>query len=604
MRARIRLLSCSLVFVGCGDPNPSTSTDTSSGGDETETGADTDTGGAGGDEACDTLAVGGYEVFEEDDQEISAAEVASLCGDLTAIWPTMTNAPIPLLIRRPKQPGTNSEWPSVPIPLIVFTHGNGGQNGAQYEHIWEEIVPHGVAVASVDNNTNGSPERRAADLVCVTRWMASQWDSSDRLGCGFAVWGHSNGGEGAHIAAKWILENGLGVGSLSLQQVLGLAPRWVEDSHVQFSDGTGQIDEPGVPTCLIHGSIDNDVPGGAITNYERTRPEVGHSGGGNEKILIWAYDVPHNVLGGGAATDFGHKGLSSTQYLAKGREIAAAYASQCVRRQLFGELEATAPFVYGESFPGLVGTQQWWDYLPNNTGKRTLVFTSFEPPGQPQGGSKREIVDTFDRPTGGGFGPSASSGLIATSIEPQTFAGNVSVGVIAGLASFALSQEQAPPNNVARVDWAADESGTLRWSSVDALDLAGVRYLSFRAGSVADVDQDSCTAIGPVREEISFSIGVWKNDVEVVFFELEGLVYLPAQDFLEVPNANAPGTTRCSVSQFMRTVRIPLDGVCQDFAPEEITAVTLRFGDGAAGSVLIDSLEFHRSLDGGAACPK
>jgi hypothetical protein len=258
--------------------------------------------------------------------------------------------------------------------------------------------------------------------------------------------------------------------------------------------------------------------------------------------------------------------------------------------------------VYGESFPGLVDTHHWWDYLPNNPRKRTLVFTSFEPPGTPQGSSTRVVVDTFDRPPGGGFGPTASSGVVSTSIEPQEFVDNVAIGAIADITSFAMNQSQTPPNNVARVDWGEGEFGALRWS-VDELDLTDVRALSFRAGTVVDVDDDTCTAIGPVRAGLSFSIGIWKNDIEVLFFELEDLAYLPAQDFLEVPQANAPGYTRCSVSQFMRTVRIPFDGICHDFAPEDIVAVTLQFGDGLEGSVIVDSLEFHRSIEGGSACP-
>src|SRR5690606_6361577 len=159
-----------------------------------------------------------------------------------------------------------------------------------YEHLWERLVPEGFVVATVAGNEPASPLGRAAHLVCLARIMVSEWDHAEHLGCDFSFGGHSTGGAGAHLA----LEAGrlLDYAELldyRLKAVFGLFPRRAE----LITNAVSRA-----PYFVLAGSLDNDVPGQASTNYEQVAQADLELSMRNPKYEVWAYDVPHNAIGG------------------------------------------------------------------------------------------------------------------------------------------------------------------------------------------------------------------------------------------------------------------------------------------------------------------
>src|SRR5690606_16701766 len=140
-----------------------TSDDTS----QTSTSAET-TGTGGDDVVCPTNPPGGYTVYPQPDdadgQGLSRIDITENdlndpthpCFDL---GPDLSvSGPFSALIRRPFDPaGVDDNWPMSRLPFLVFSHGNGAQDGQYYEHLWERLVPEGFVVATVAGNEPASP---------------------------------------------------------------------------------------------------------------------------------------------------------------------------------------------------------------------------------------------------------------------------------------------------------------------------------------------------------------------------------------------------------------------------------------------------------------
>jgi hypothetical protein len=544
-----------------------------------------------GDDGCPTPNLGSYDVHAEEDFTIENKTITKYCGDLGGsggVWKMISSDhTIKVLLRRPTIPNSGGTWPEGAFPLVVFTHGNG-QKGVGYEHLWDRIVPQGSIFASINDDDFGSPQSRAFDLLCMARWLATEWTEAERVGCNLVLAGHSNGGEGAHIAAKWALESASPEAfPFELSAVFGLAPRYVQAMNVAFDDSDPtEIAAFGVPYLVVQGSLDNDVPNGALVDYEAAMPEATSPPDIAEKVTVWAYDVPHNAFGGAALLDLGRGGLTPLEYGDKGETIAGEYFAHFIRRHVFEDIASTEDSMTGVALPGEVATTQWWDYIPGASGP--MLFLAFEPEGP-----VRTQLDTMDRPTGSEFTPTASEPLVPTTIEPWQFASNVELGPIAKLVDHATGT--VPDNAVLRVDWQHHDTGTLAWTDLGDLPLASARHLSLRVGSVlTKLDIDKCKAAK--NQNMSLTVGMWKDDSTVHFFELEDYAMIPTQDHFEVMGAGP----FCSFAHFMQTVRLPLDELCLDFTPDEITRVSIAFE--GSGSLLIDSLEFHHAPDGARTC--
>ena len=384
----LAVLSAGCTFGGGGVPSSDdggtgTSSDSGTGAtaaDETG-GADGTDGADTGDPECDAeLPDGGFQVAEAAgilvpdgvtpalgynpatlDLRIWAE--GALCEDLNPFPPPDPGQPptAPLLdvqIYRPQTSAgtTPGAWPTGRFPVLVFHHGIG-QSADQYDHIFRPLVEDGFIVANIDvadNEADFEAETASSAMACTVRYVTQAWAESTRIGCGVTLMGHSRGGESAALAIGPIVSEGL----LELDAVIAIAGR----------HNIGIISPNFTRPFLALGSaVDEDVTGDGVRAYDSFGIEQPLAGA--EKVLIRAYDTPHNAFGGTPTVQTSNEqaarsGLSGADYLDKGHAIASAYTRAFLRYHVLGRDEDDyRDFFSFRRFPPEVVEPTWWDYL-------------------------------------------------------------------------------------------------------------------------------------------------------------------------------------------------------------------------------------------------
>jgi len=472
-------------------------------------------------------------------------------------------------------------WQPGRKPLVVFEHGSGGQNFLEYDHIFAPLAREGFIGVSIRGGAGSNANARAARILCTARWFASEWPQRNaRLNCDLAFMGHSAGGQGAVLAARYRgLQPGDPANLLDLEALVAIAPR---------GSGVGTfLPEQTAPFLTIQGGRDEDVPGGSVFLFDALSPEVGDEQNFG-KALVWAYDVDHDAFGGGGSIENDAEIGSEAAMRAKGEALATEYIVPFLRWRVLNEdSDALRKLFTGDAVPDALAEPSWWDYLPDPSGA-PVVFTAFTVD-ERRLGEKRRLIDTFRRAVPQDLSPAEPSGATVL-VSPPELAAQVQVG-----AASPLAQRANPENHAMRVDWSVTEGLApvrVTWEFTAGLDLAGFSFLSVRAANILQIPDSSCQPIEPdgaVDFQITLSDAV--NDVSVLTSTL-----IP-QDFGVV---NFKGQTFCSYFHFFRTLRIPLDDFCQQ-GPLDLTGIrriTLTFGaPGAAptGALLVDGLEFTAS---------
>jgi hypothetical protein len=571
------------------------------GGTEVET-------GDGDGEGChsDLPPLGPFQSAVEFTEDIDAPETATLCPDVGLLLgiENFSVGPLSLQIIRPGD--ENGEWPQGRFPLLAFAHGNG-QLASGYEHLWMDIVPRGIVVmnlADVGLNLDSEPERRAARMLCALRWMQTQWpEAEQRLGCSLGLAGHSNGAHGTYLVAKHLVGHPEDpAASMDLAVLIGLAPKSV--GTMDFFPA-----ELAPPYVALQGSIDNDVPGGAIRTYDIHTPEEEGIGGTPDKYLIWAYDVEHDAFGGGdsfpsdsntkvSATEV-YPGITEAEAEEKGRVFATQYVSAAVRRFLLGDVSARQ-VLRGEVIPKELTPTQWWDYLPANPDGRPMIFTSFVPSLRTSPTS-RFPIDLMTRNTLGSVSPSSEGRAVSV----EGFAS--SDAVIQGWSNDLILDDRHLAQSL-RIQWSEGDDGSVAWD-LRGLPLSQYTHLSLRVANATNVigmpsPNAACMVLPPFVPAMAFDVEFEGLDQASELLPITDYGFLPAQDFLVVDSAGF-GIPTCFNSTFMQTVRIPLGDVCEDLELDQILALRLRFGaahGNAEGQILLDSLELHRDPELPAPC--
>lgn len=363
MRTRTRtnttaaLVAILLATVGCpGDDNGL--------GDE-GTDTTTDTGETGGEEFefCEdpSSPPAGPFIRGSLTEIIPASTIGQICDDLNVTYDLdetvqLGDESITVLLEYPAQDGSGT-WVDGLFPVLVFSHGTS-QSELLYNHIWDRIVvERGAVVANIDALDAAVGKERAARLVCVTRWLATTWDEREQhLNCDVALGGHSSGGRALYVADRQLHADEDDAANLfDRKLLLALAPGKVDVDEFL-------IPEQATPTVIISGSIDNDVSGTPISNYDIVAPEELGIEGAPDKYLIWAYDVEHDSFGGGTTLEGEfYDELTPGEAALKGRTVATEYADAAIQRFFLGE-EAALPTLRGESIPTSLSSEQgWWD---------------------------------------------------------------------------------------------------------------------------------------------------------------------------------------------------------------------------------------------------
>ncbi|WP_181233756.1 hypothetical protein [Enhygromyxa salina] len=493
--------------------------------------------------------------------------------------------------------------PDGQFPLLIFEHGTGQITGG-YQHIWGRIVPNGIVVANIDGPLGSNAASRGARMACIARWFALEWEHSASLNCDLGIAGQSSGGEGAFLATRYLAEHPLSPEGMFRQRVaIGIAPRQVDGDRYLSADLS-------VPLVVFQGSIDNDVPGGAIRNYDLMSPEELGIEGSADKYVLWMYDVEHEAFGGGPLQDGNNVKVSQEEVYAgipeaeaekKGAALAAEYMDAATGYFLLGR-SADRDVLTGEIVPGPVLVSEWWDYLPANPDGRPMIFSAFAPSTKTT--DRRIVVDTMGRVALGQITPS-SEGLPV---------------VVSGFAApvTAVQQDWADvftgdPGNrghttqVLQIAW-QDEDGDVAWD-VSALDLSEATHLSFRVANAIDVvEVDTGMGAECVENEspvmdLRFTIEMESGSGEMVAFDELGLI--PAQDYYSVMDAY--GQSRfCSHRTFMKTVRIPLSEFCPTINPRQISVLRMHFGPSFGsvdGRIILDTVEFQDDPSTPPGCP-
>lgn len=342
----------------------------------TDSGGDTaTTGGEGGTIDCpnvkDPLPLGTYPHVSTPEE--IPVEVDGLCEDVIEMNPGEV---VEIELRHPAvaQDGT---WPDERLPLLIFTHG-AQQSFDAYEHLLPPLAAEGFVVANIIGDPNSGAARRAAEIICVNRFFATTWpERNDHLNCDVAFMGHSNGGRGA-IRAAWLIASAPEAPENQMTRValVGIAPAPVDEEVL--------VGPAGVMALSVQGSRDEQVPGGALKNYDRASPEQDFTVSDPGKAVVWAYHVEHDAFGGGGVLEANNfPPLDNATMRAKGEAIAVGYVVPFLRYAVLGEDGGLRDYFTGSAFPPEVQVASWWNYLPGN-------------PAGERGGSDPELSEVIE----------------------------------------------------------------------------------------------------------------------------------------------------------------------------------------------------------------
>lgn len=557
-------------------------------------------------------------------------------------------------------------WPGGgPWPVIFFVPGNDqfvvdpedepdGTETDLYEELLPQLAAAGFVVIAGQPPTEAglTSGKRMSMLACMMLWAKDStngWSQADdaRIGQAAVIAGHSRGGG----AVTLLVENfpgfqGLmpGMEDYELCSAVGIAPRWSNGAG-DTQTGLVQSDAAAAPYLTLQGAIDEDTPGQGIAAYDAMVPEddVDLNGGMaglqaadprvHDKLLLWFYDVTHNAWGGKPGS-FG------------GAEVAdfsgAHYIEKFLDWQLYADASAyaelsvpTEPAPDPAAFPpALQTTTLWSGVVPQfeDTGagtctcddppcdcRRPLVYaTRTQGLGRP--GTRRLVVDSLSRTDLGG----ELLGLACGGGQPAGFLGPSSVGLpvtYSGLGGSQICQGPAATLGVANesvhqrhqtraisVTWGDGQpSGSLFWSleenDAPAVDLTGYSYLNLRIANVTNVQSGA-------NPTVCDQTGVDAFEVEVQLDVEDDMAMVTPVPLLAGPSVEQQadivslgvGLDVCTVSQHMRTVRLPMRDFCDqgEFSPSMVRGVRVVLPDDPdqAHVAMVDSIEFtHDPLD-------
>ena len=532
-------------------------------------------------------------------EPLEGMSVVGACPGLATpgVFPGGTN--IPIQIWRPATNQGDFAWPNGQFPVVIFAPGNrqalaGEMSGAAlYSHIIDPLVAEGFIVAGLDLDADQDFEVsfRWRAMICAMKWLENTWTESpnSRTNCDLVAMGHSRGGE----AAFQVIENfstELNDPPRRLAAAVGIAPRSTTDAEGSLPISA----EKAVPYLIVVGGSDEDVGGGdAARAYDIMASEEEVLLAQTDKVLVWGYDVPHNAWGG-VDVFVPPAPVPTGIQLAKGRAISGEYIPaflkwQVLRREPVPNREMFATLVRPSApvsaFPVSVQDSDFWSGIQPpfmELSGRPLIFADVS-----LGSSDNSVaplrVDTMERAMPvecGDLSPSSSGGtVVVEGILPT----QVCLGPAADLAS--QTNQEHHETSVLRIAWGDQlDPGSVRWSIGSSLE--NFSFLSMRLGQNYSSTTQTAVDVSvvlhgqggqaqPIDVEVSLGLQVRQDDSVIGPLPI--------------------------VTDFMRTVRIPLQDFCTaDLDLSTVSGLSVVVQESLSErALLVDSIEFTRAFEDG-----
>ena len=505
---------------------------------------------------------------------------------------------------RPKVPMGSGDWPEFKLPYVIFSPGNAQfaadviTDESYYREVIEAYTSVGFVVFAIqppfDEWLMG---RRARAMACTAIWAFSTWSESenDRLNCDFVVSGHSRGGEAAYFFADNLanIYDMLSLTGRVLRGVVALAPRSRGEVLIDGDDVSGHVSGAlARPYLILHGANDEDVTNGPTRAFEIYGDEEVGGLPEQDKFLLWAHDILHNDWGGGPSVP-----------TAKAGAIESVYIPAFMRWQILGngdplDRELFADVVHYDrssvSFDSSLEMTGFWDQCAPefmDMDETAVIFGDFSPglKGDPDA---RLQVDTMLRTSltacSSSVSPSSSSAsVVLTGLTSGATTSQVCMGSTLNLISPVPTisnrdEREHIAASAMRVRWGDTESGgAIAWT-VDE-DLTDYSFLSLRVGHI---DHLSPEAMSTINVGIVTGVELFSVDVNVY-----------TQD--DSPASSLEAFPPRDVTDFMRTIRIPLSNLCDLGADvSDVSEIVITFPEeDESRAVLIDSLEFTKASD-------
>lgn len=503
---------------------------------------------------------------------------AAPCDEIDEIW-----------VWEPEDPSTG-----LPVtdgrPWVLLQHG-AGQSPIHYAHIVDELVGAGFVVFGPNGGQGSSGNARRDEVLCALEWATEEYTPPDgELGECFSMIGHSNGAEGAALAAASLAASHDPLAD-RLAALVAIAPANTNDLSLAA--------ERSPPTLVLVGTHDHDTGQGGLRQYEVMANEGAldqasdrpgsHPSWVGEKVLVEAFDTSHNSFGGYIDTgpDPVRPEIGDDDMLAKGRAIASAYVPPFLYWQMFDD-ETYRPRFADNIHPDGLNIGEWWSYLPQSSGT-PLIHTAYQMGNRRDIGIERLAVDTFEGEDGSnpyaGEGNRSPNG-VATEV-------GLDLDLLIGDGLGASTR-----NHALRVDWNPGQSGTIRWDSFGPLEFTP-NYLSIRVQNVFDglaVDWPSCIA-NSTEEELSLNLRVRSLDENGT----EGVLGTRYENvIIQDHSYTNEALDTCDNVHSLYTLRVPLSCMAEEsgtFSAANINMIDLEFGapNDGGGSLLIDSIELTYS---------
>ncbi|MEM9554545.1 MAG: hypothetical protein AAGC60_09815 [Acidobacteriota bacterium] len=445
--------------------------------------------------------------------------------------------------------------------VVLIVNGNG-YSGAAYRDLADHLARNGflLAIAMRPNNGVGGDGAYVLDALQETLDAYRL-----RPTTGAALVGHSRGGE--LVAEAAILDDALGSG-YRIDAVVGLSPS--ADGYAL--DGT---DTPAYLT--LYGSQDEDLTGfgGTVKEAFRAYDDAGTEGTTTcnsppcialappfEKNLVHIYGADHAGLIGDATNATGALlGLQQDrEYLDPADQlcITKAYVTGFLRWRLLGK-SVYKGLIRGEWQPLSVVSidSAKADGFGNPAGADRRLFVQNAP-------VQRRVIANFE------------SGMPAHSTSIDVVTQLLGAGSMSGTSSYIRQNT----DHVA-IGWVATGAGQWIRFGVPSTSGNGGTYTHF-ALRVGQLEKAPVPYDNPVNADQAFWIGLQDGG---------GAISWHRVDEVPAPDRATDGTT--NAKSVFRTVRVPvhqIDGI--DLA--QVTGVYLYFDRTTHGTLLVDSLEWHR----------
>jgi hypothetical protein len=485
--------------------------------------------------------------------------------------------------------------PDTPLPVVVMTNGAGGQAARYYEHILQPLARMGFIVFSVQSE--GKVSTRLLEMACTLRYLRKFWNIENqqmfpgenpaKFSCDLVLMGHSRGGGAAYglgsnlellKKAHWWDINPSGF-DMNLRALVAIAPKFSLD------EVTGYIPKKSIPYLVMMGATDEDIAHEAIPSYDHMVRELEQSESDPGKLLLWPYNVTHSAFGGYDVNQM------SSPTTARGQAIAAGFIPPFIELFVMGN-EARYDIFTGAELPDELSSnvESWWGSLePQFTElggpviPRDFVVDQRVTPGV------RQTLDNFE--DGGAFISSLDAGQTVVGSHSELAISSPAVGHF---------------GNVLKVSWGDPQlGGDVTWELNDGMgkDLSDVSFFSLRIGQeLPPIGSEMCMLLmaDPHRDALTLNVrleDLMSNTSEV------SLGPIIQQDFRMVSSPVKP--PYCAWSQFMQTLRIPMDNFCDPgFDIESVVSLTIEFPDlEFETAIFMDTLEFtSHPLDAAHLC--